>query len=781
MNMMKSKYERAESLLSWNLATKLKNVLVEPYWLDDQRFWFKRDLKIGYEFILVDSENVTQSPLFEHKRLASALANLFDQDIDPKQLPIEMIEFHSNRMLRLIIESEFSTETRVWIDLNDYGCSIEANTHPAKINEDLLSVVSPDGQYKVISRDNNLYLCEVLTGEERALTEDGEPHYGYGNYTDFRAIGIFEKKPLRSAVIWSPNGRYLAVQRIDERYVDDMPIALNVPNDGSVRPIHYTYKCALPGDETVGLATVCVINIQNNQIIYCDRPPAPTSIISPIESDSIWWGIDNLVYFIESSRDDKTVHLICLDPLTGLSRVLLKEQGVGHVFPSALPCGPPVIQILPEVMEFVWYSNRSGWGHLYRYDLSTGALKNPITSGEFVVTKIHHISIQNQILCFSACGRESNRDPYYEHIYRINFDGTDLVLLTPEASQHEVILPTTWNATAAPRSNLHGFSPSGKVFVDTISRVDQPSRSVLRSAIDGAEMMVLSQCDVTEFEDTVYRMPFPFSVIAADGKSEVWGVIYRPSDFDETQKYPVVLYIYGGPQMCVTPKRFGELWGPIGADIYQAMAELGFVIIVMDPRGTPLRSKAYLDVAYGNMQNGGGIEDQVGALKQLGELYLWIDLDRVGITGHSGGGFASARAMLSHPDFFKVAVSSAGNHDQRLYVTAWGDRFQGLLEDNNYQLQACSSLAENLQGRLLLVHGDKDANVNIAHTMQLVDKLIEHNKNFDLLILPNRQHVYFHDTYYIRRLWDYFVEHLLGETPPKDYRIANGKIDSPFN
>jgi len=778
---IEERYKRAEQLLPWNMTPFLNNVSLIPHWVDESCFWFKRDLPNhpdGYEFVLVDSKKKTERAFFDHQRLADILTKQLDHTVCPQQLPITDIGFRAENTLSFNLDSDVLEGKRVLLELGSYRLSIEsicvgADKITASLDEDKMVCTSPDGKQGVICRFDNLILRELATGAERNLTHDGIRHYGYGTYSDFTRLIFLENQPVPPAVLWSPNGRYLAVQRTDERLVKEMPLLQSVPKDHSFRAVHCPYKLALPGDTHIPLVSLCIIDLETGNIISSDRTAVPAAGGGFMELLAVCWGADNCLYHTEWTRDRQIVRLVAFDPVSGISRVLVEEADPHHnyIHPGPTPFFPTVFEVIPEINEFIWYSHDSGWGHLYRYELSSGKLKNVVTSDEFVVTALHKVDTENFRVYFTACGRESDQNPYYEHFYRINLDGSDLVLLTPDAGQHDIIGPDFFTGDSRLLPNIHGLSPDGRVFVDTVSRHDLPYKSTLRSTLDGAELMMLAQCDSSLLATTPYNQPLSFTVKAADGITDLWGVMHRPSDFDDSKCYPVILAIYGGPQLCIVPKRFAEFGQYVGK-IVRPLAELGFIVVKLDPRGTPFRSRDFQSVICGNMQNGGGIEDQIVGLQQLGERYSWMDLDRVGITGHSSGGFSAARGMLSHPDFFKVAVSSAGSHDHRAYSAGWGETFQGLVDGDNYQEQASSSLAQNLKGKLLLVHGDMDPNVHISNTLQLVNKLIEHNKNFDLLVLPNRGHDYMQDTYFIRRVWDYFIEHLLNEKPPQDYCIS---------
>lgn len=773
---IEQRYQRAEQLLPWHLATKLGNTKIEPHWLDAHRFWFKRELcdhngdysQGDHEFILVDCQQLTQEPLFDHQRLADVLSELTDQPFAPNQLPIISLELSTDNQLRLQLEPKMAPNREILIALSTYqGKVLEIDNS--------LSVVSPDGRMEVVSRDHNLYLRAVpfcpSTGTEKALSTDGEAYFAYGNCSDYIKVGICANQPLPPAVSWSPDGRYLAVQRIDERRVKNQALQQSVPQDGSVRPLHHPYKFSMPGDTQIALASICIIDMDSGEMFDSDRPPAAG--LGGVMIEHACWSSNHCFYHSEWSRDRQTVRLVELNPVSKTSRVLIEEKNRehSHLHPGPIPFEPAVFTVLPEIGEFIWYSHSSGWGHLYRYNLATGQLINAMTCGEYVVTALHRADSETGRVYFTACGREPEQNPYFEHFYRVNLDGSDLTLLTSEAGQHDIVPPGFVADNFCHIPSVHSLSPGGEFFIDTVSRLDRPYKTVLRLCRDGSELMGLSQCEGALLNDPVYKPPLSFTANSADGTTELWGVLHRPSDFTPSQSYPVILAVYGGPHMCIVPKRFAECVQYVN-QVARTLAELGCIVVSLDPRGTPLRSSAFQNAVYGNLQNGGGIDDQIAALQQLGERYPWMDMQRVGITGHSNGGFTAARAMLSHPDFFKVAVASAGNHDQRGYVSSWGETFQGCPKGDNYRAQASVHMAKNLKGKLLLVHGDMDANVHIAHSLQLADQLIEHNKDFDLLILPNRQHNYMQDRYFIRRVWDYFSQHLLNDIPPDAYHIA---------
>ena len=407
--------------------------------------------------------------------------------------------------------------------------------------------------------------------------------------------------------------------------------------------------------------------------------------------------------------------------------------------------------VIPASNQVIWYSQRDDWGHLYLYDLKTGNLKRHLTEGNWNVLQVLRLDEEGRSIVFTGAGREEG-DPYFQYLYSIDMDGSgDVKLLTPENSNHSVTL-----------------SPSGQYFIDSYSTPVVPPVIKLRDR-EGRELLMLEKADISLLIEAGWQPPVPFSVKARDGVTDIYGLLFKPTDFDPAQKYPIINSIYPGPQTgSVGSRSFSASRGD-----RQALAELGFIVVSIDAMGTPMRSKSFHAAYYGNMGDN-GLPDQITGMKQLAERYPWIDIDRVGIYGHSGGGFASTDAILRYPDFFKVAVSGAGNHDNRNYEDDWGEKWQGLLVTNpdgstSYDNQANQLLAKNLKGKLLLAHGTMDSNVPMYNTLLVVNELIAANKDFDLILFPNRSHGFSGEGYMTRRRWDYFVRHLMGAEPPKEF------------
>ena len=460
------------------------------------------------------------------------------------------------------------------------------------------------------------------------------------------------------------------------------------------------------------------------------------------------WSLDSEhIVFVSSARDHKTATVRIANTSTGAVTVLFEE--VEETFYESNGW-----DFLSSSNEILWFSQRDDWGHLYLYDAGTGALKRQVTQGDWNVLRIMEIDEGARTVTFIGNEREPG-DPYFQYLYRVGLDGGDVELLTPDSANHTVSL-----------------SPDGKYLVDTYSTPVIPPVTVLRDRKDGSRILAIEEADISRLQASGWQPPMPFSVKARDGETDLYGLLFRPMIFDPGRSYPIVNYLYPGPQS-----------GSVGSRSFrashrdlQAIAELGFVVVELDAMGTPGRSKTFHEAYYGNMGDN-GLPDQIAGIRQLADRYPWMDIDKVGIYGHSGGGFAAAAAVMRYPDFYDVAVSQAGNHDQRNYEDDWGEKWQGLLVEypdgtTNYDNQANQLLAENLKGKLLIAHGTLDSNVPPSNTMLVVNALIAANKDFDLILMPNRSHGFGNEPYMMRRRWDYFVRHLLDAEPPAGYEIG---------
>ncbi|MDN3595715.1 S9 family peptidase [Zunongwangia endophytica] len=609
-------------------------------------------------------------------------------------------------------------------------------------------VASPDGSKTVYIKDWNLWMRDNESGEETQLTEDGEKNYGYA--TD-NAGWKHSDKPI---VLWSPDSKKIATFKQDQRHVSDMYLVETKVGEPKLQE----WKYPIPQDSAIIKIERVIIDTEDKELTKLNIPADPRrgTLCDDIACDGSFgdneWGPDSkTLAFASVSRDHRKVTLRVANTETGEVEDIFTEE-VDTQFESGQ--GSINWHYLPESDEIIWYSERDDWGHLYLYDLESGKLKNQITKGDFVVTSLIEVDEDKRMLYFYAQGKEEGRDPYFSNFYSIKFNGRNLKLLTPENGTHNVSL-----------------SPENKYFVDNYSQPDVPNVAVLRD-IKGRKIMDLEKADISRLEAIGWQAPKPITVKSANKKWDLYGLMFTPTNLDESKKYPIVNYIYPGPQGGGVGGRY---FSPARRD-HQALAELGFIVVVIDGTCNPGRSKSFHDACYGDMGDN-TLEDQISGLKQLAEKHPYMDLDRVGIWGHSGGGFATADAMFSYPEFYKVGISESGNHDNRNYEDDWGERYIGLIEDTengktNYELQANQYNAENLQGDLLIAHGNLDDNVPPYNSYLVIDALIKANKDFDLIIFPNARHGYGKDSYYMtRRRWDYFVENLMGAEHPKEFKI----------
>jgi dipeptidyl aminopeptidase/acylaminoacyl peptidase len=737
-------YARAERFLAPNVTPLVSGTAGRPAWLADGRFTYRATTPGGSAFFLVDPVRRTRVSAFDHARLASALGSATGGTLDGNRLPFQAFDLAADgRTLVVTLQGRRAT-----CDLVVYTCTAAQITPPPRS-----SSVSPDGKWAVFIREYNLWARDLASGAETQLTTDGVRDFGYATNN---AGWVHSDNPV---VTWSADSRQIATFQHDARGVRDMYLVST--NVGA--PRLEAWKYPLPGDSVIFRISRVIINQGPDgrpRVVRLQLPPDQhRSTVSDHVAcgggticDVQWYPDGSHLAFVSSSRDHKTAWFRVANAQTGEVRTLFEERSATQVGDASL--AENLWRVLPASNELIWWSQRDNWVHLYLYDLATGALKGRITTGEGNVSDVVHVDEKARVIYFMGNGRESGRDPYFQHLYRVGFDGSGLRLLTPENANHVVAM-----------------SPDGRYFTDTYSTPDTPPVTVLRDR-SGRLLLTLERADISRLVATGWKPPTPVRMKGRDGTTDIFGLMFTPSTLDSTKKYPIVNNIYPGPQSgSVGPRTFVPARGD-----NQALAELGFVVVEIDGMGTPGRSKAFHDTYYGRMGDN-TLPDQVAGMKQLAERYPFIDIEQVGIWGHSGGGFATAAAMFRYPDFFDVGISESGNHDNRNYEDDWGERYQGLLvrsgTSDNYAEEANQTHAKNLKGKLFLAHGAMDDNVPPYNTQLVVDALVKAGKDFDLLMLPHARHGFGQDAnYMMRRRWDYFVQHLQGAIPPKEYRIG---------
>jgi len=740
-------YAQAEKFMNYNVNTLVFHGVDRPEWISGDRFWYRDLGPDGITYTLVNAAAGTKASAFDHQKLATALTAAGAKgESNPHHLQLDSLELDNGTLVVT------AAGTKYRCDLSGAGSCMAAGKaigsgggrRPAGI------VLSPDGTKGAFIRDWNLWARDVATGKETQLTTDGVKDYGYA--TDNAGW----QNSDNAVLVWSPDSKKIATFQQDQRKVGEMYL---VPVTNS-HPQLRAWKYPLVGDSTVTMIERVILDVDAAKVIRLKMPPDQhrSTICDDIACRNGWedvqWSTDSKhLAFVSTSRDHKQEWFRVADASTGDVREVMTETA-----PKFFESGNGRVnwRYLSDSNEFLWFSERDNWGQMYLYDLATGKLKNQITHGDGNVTQVLSVDAAARKLYFLAVGKEFGRDPYFQHYYSINFDGSGLKLLTPENADHSV--------TA---------SPDGRYFVDVASTVTQPQVAVVRDD-NGKLVTEVAKQDISKLVATGWIPPVPITVKGRDGKTDLYGFLFKPTNFDSSKKYPIVNHVYPGPQ---TGSCGGRAFAATHGD-NQSLAELGFIVVCIDGMGTPLRSKAFHEFYYGDLGDN-TIPDQVAGMKDLAAKYPWIDLDRVGMYGHSGGGNATAAAMFHYPDFFKVGIAESGNHDQRDYEDDWAEKWNGLLAKNpdgttNYDSQANQNFAKNLKGHLLLAHGSMDNNVPLNNTLLVVDALIKANKDFDLLIIPNVAHGYAEASQYMtRRRWDYFVRYLAGNTPPHEYQLKS--------
>jgi dipeptidyl aminopeptidase/acylaminoacyl peptidase len=749
-------YARAEKFMGYNVNSLVYHGVSRVNWMGDGRFWYRDNGPDGITIVMVDPAKGTKGPAFDQVKLAAALtaANGGRTKVDPQHLNFTELEFADNDKMVTVTNGQ----RKYHCDLSGKGDCSEVIVPGAKQSEPgggrnrAAMDVSPDKTKAAFIRDWNLWVRDLQTGKETQLTTDGVRDFGYA--TDNSGWTMSDNPIL----VWSPDSKKIATFQQDQRKDGEMYL---IPTTNG-HPELKAWKYPLVGDKNITMIERVIIHLDGPKVIRLKMPQDQhrSTLCDDVSCrggsgwDDVQWSEDGTkLAFVSTSREHKQEWVRIADAATGEVHEVMTETA-----PKFFESGNDKVnwKYLSQTNELLWFSERSGWGHMYLYDMGTGKEKNQITSGDWNVTQVLQVDETARTIYFVGVGKENGRDPYFQHYYSVKFDGKDLKLLTPENADHAI--------TA---------SPAGKYFADVYSTATEPQTTVVRD--DSGKVVVdVAKQDITKVKAMGWVPPIPITVKARDGKTDVYGYMFKPTDFDASKKYPIVNNVYPGPQ---TGSCGSRAFSASHRD-WQSLAELGFIVVCIDGMGTPWRSKAFHEAYYANLGDN-TIPDQISGMKDLAAKYPWIDIDKVGIYGHSGGGNATGAAMFHYPDFFKVGIAESGNHDQRDYEDDWAEKWAGLEVKNpdgtsNYDSQANQNFVKNLKGKLLLAHGTMDNNVPLNNTLLVVEALIKANKDFDLLIIPNVAHGYGEATQYMtRRRWDYFVKNLAGNIPPHEYEMKS--------
>ena len=726
-------YRRADSLRS-RFQGRVLNVAEQPVWLPaSTKLVYRRSVKGGTEFVMVDAATAQKTPAFDHARLATALGTASSGQYTPVTIPNSLNFVEGDTAVEVAVDS-----VRWRCGLGTYVCTRAVAQPgaqgrgggaggrgagggpaiPGMPTPPPPPRLSPDGRTEAFVRNHNVWVRPIADRNAAIpLSFDGSEGNAY----------------IVQNGAWSPDSRKLAVYKVRPGYRRVVHYIASSPED-QLQPEHSYRDYLKPGD-VLDVEQPVLFDVATKKQIVVDNALFPNAYdMTPIN----WWKDSRGFRFDYNQRGHQAYRIIEVDATTGTARALVNEEAKTFFNYS----GKRHATFIGDGREIVWMSERDGWNHLYLYDGTTGTVKNQITKGDWVVRAVTHVDTTKRQIWFTASGMVRNQDPYFIHHYRINFDGTGLTPFTEADGTHTVT-----------------FSPDSQYYVDSWSRVDLAPIAQLRRTSDQKVVMELERGDLTELVKAGWRAPEVFTAMGRDGKTPIWGVIIRPTNFDPRRKYPVIENIYAGPQDSFVPKTF-SVTGQM-----QAQAEIGFIVVQVDGMGTSNRSKAFHDVAWKNLGDA-GFPDRILWHKAIAAKYPWYDISRVGIYGTSAGGQSSLGGLLFHPEFYKVAVSAAGCHDNRMDKIWWNEQWMGWPIAEHYAKASNVDNAHRLQGKVLLVVGEMDTNVDPASTLQVVNALIKSNKMFDLLFIPGAGHSS-GGTYGEKKRYDFFVHHLLGVEPPE--------------
>jgi dipeptidyl aminopeptidase/acylaminoacyl peptidase len=704
------------------------------------RFWYRKSVKGGDEFVVIDADSQRKQPAFDHERIAQALSTMTGETYTALQLPFNAITFSddgSTFTVNVAGASYHCTIADSSCRKADAGARAGAGPSAGRRARDEGPRISPDGRWQALINNFNLAVRPAHGGALTHLSTDGSE----ANYYDL------------SSIAWSPDSQKIAVYRVRPGYRREVHYVESSPED-QLQPKYSSLLYAKPGD-VLDVDQPVLFDVSAKRQTIIDNALLP----NPYANSQLVWRKDSRAFTFEyNQRGHQVYRVIEVNAATGAARAVISEEpktffNYRVANGTLADSGKKFRFDVDDGREIVWMSERDGWNHLYLYDGVTGAVKNQITKGEWVVRGVQHVDPVARQVWFSAGGMYPGKDPYFANYYRINFDGTGLTRLTEADANH-----------------VAAFSADMKYYVDTNSRIDVPPTVELRRTSDGALISTLERGNITDLVKAGWKAPEVFVAPARDGKTDIWGIIIRPSNFDPTKKYPVIENIYAGPQGSFVPKTF------FAYNQMQSQAELGFIVVQIDGMGTSNRSKAFHDVAWMNLGDA-GFPDRILWHKAVAAKYPWYDITRVGIYGGSAGGQNALGGLLFHPEFYKSGIAYAGCHDNRMDKIWWNEQWMGWPLGPQYSASSNVDNAYRLQGDLLLVVGELDTNVDPSSTMQVVNQLIKHNKNFDLLVVPGANHPAGRGNdptapYGDHKRFDFFVQHLLGVTPPAWNRAA---------
>lgn len=719
-------YNQAVGYLSENLYNKkVFNLTIKANWFpDNSGLWYIIYSPGKKTFEKISFDNNQKSPLFNHENLAQQLSKVLDKKIKAEKLPIKSLKYHNANTIEFKVKGKAFSYNPI---------KNELNKKLAKKKPSPDTIFSNNDKWAAFTKDYNLHIKSTETHQEKQLSHNGTKFYEYASEYGWADIiyGENGERPKQFFLDWSKNDTWIYTPLCDLRSANKMYL-LNWAVDSLYKPQLLSYYRGSPGDTGMVYHIPVFFNTKTGKQLI-PQLPAPTHI----NSTHINWSMnENEVYLYQQTRGYKNVKLFHFNLETENLDLLYQETSPTNIDEFTF-------RIIEELGIALILSEKSGWRQLYSLNLKSKKLI-PLTQGAYYVDNIEYVDQANKLVYFTALGKENNRNPYHKHLYKIELKKKKVSLLTPENLNHDV-----------------SFSPNGKYFVDNRSSATQKTISELRDANTGKILAKISETDISRLNN--WTPPEVFSVTGKDGVTPIYGALWKPTNFDASKKYPIIDHSYTGPHYSIFPNSFSRVFGN------QALAELGFIVMCVDGLGTAKRSKAFHDYSYKNL--GAGLVDHIGAIRQLSKNKPWIDTNRVGIYGHSAGGYDAAHALLAFPDFYKVAVSSSADHDHRMEKAWWPEMYMGWPVDSAYHLQSNITMAGNLKGKLLITHGGIDENVNPSATFKLAEALINSDKQFDLMIFPSQRHGYRgkHAKYFKKLRWNYFVEHLHGLDPIWDF------------